>query len=225
MNGNVYKKGADKQVKLKFCGLCLAEDFTAVNEAKPDYVGFVFYEKSKRNLSFDEALHLRHSLSNSIKTVGVFVDAEISFIAQLFDAGIISVAQLHGSESASYIKELRLTVPQVEIWKAFEIKTSADIQAANQSSADFVLLDGGKGQGQTFNWSFLKEIERPYGLAGGMSVENIELALANCKPALIDVSSGIEASDPDKEGKPHKSAALMQAFAQKVRAQSPNTAP
>lgn len=201
---------------VKFCGICSPDDLEAVNEIAPDYVGFVFFDKSKRNLSADEARTLRAGIDSKIKAVGVFVDADPAFIVRLFEAGTIQIAQLHGNEDARYIEGLRALAPTLEIWQAFEIKCAADIEAANASSADFVLLDGGKGEGRSFDWALLGKVARPFGLAGGMSIENVGPALMNSQPSLIDVSSGIESSLTDAQGKPRKSRILMQGFMRMV---------
>ncbi len=201
---------------IKFCGICSPDDLEAVNEIAPDYIGFVFFEKSKRKVSADEARALRAGINGKIQTVGVFVDAEPAFIARLFEEKTIQIAQLHGNEDDRYIEELRVLAPKLEIWQAFEIKCAADIEAANASKAEFVLLDGGKGEGHTFDWALLAKVVRPFGLAGGMSVENVGPALMNCRPSLVDVSSGIESSLTDAQGKPRKSRALMQSFLRMV---------
>ena len=100
--------------KIKFCGLTRPCDIEAVNELKPDYIGFVFWERSKRYITRWEAKELKAMLSKDIKAVGVFVDEDISQVAELLKDGIIDIAQLHGSEDEAYIKELRkLTDKQI----------------------------------------------------------------------------------------------------------------
>lgn len=93
--------------QIKICGLRREEDIHIVNELKPEYIGFVFYEKSKRNVTEEQAERLRNMLSEDIIPVGVFVDADIEFVAGLLKKKIISIAQLHGHESEEYIKKLR----------------------------------------------------------------------------------------------------------------------
>lgn len=206
---------------IKFCGICSPDDLKAVNEIAPEYIGFVFFEKSKRKVSAEEACALKAMLAERIKAVGVFVDAEPEFIAKLFEEGTIQVAQLHGTEDAAYIERLRSLAPELEIWQAFEVKDATDIEAANASYADFVLLDGGKGEGRAFDWTLLAQIARPFGLAGGMSIETVGSALLNCQPSLVDVSSGIESALTDARGKPRKSEALMRGFVSMVEQSAP----
>ena len=93
--------------KIKICGLRRPEDIEAVNKYLPEYVGFVFYKKSKRYVTEEQAEKLRELLDEKIISVGVFVNADKDEILRLMRKGIISVAQLHGNESEDYIKELK----------------------------------------------------------------------------------------------------------------------
>jgi len=92
--------------KIKICGLKRLEDIEIVNKYKPDYIGFVFAE-SKRKVNYDLAKQMKDNLDSSIKSVGVFVDADIDEILESYDLGIIDMAQLHGSESEEYIGKLK----------------------------------------------------------------------------------------------------------------------
>ena len=89
-------------VKVKICGLRRREDIEYVNQYKPDFVGFVFYEKSKRAVSAAQAQELKQLLDKQIKAVGVFVNAEPQLIAQLVASKTIDLVQLHGDEDAAY---------------------------------------------------------------------------------------------------------------------------
>lgn len=177
--------------KIKFCGLRRPEDIEFANELKPEYIGFVFAKNSKRYVSPSEAEALKKKLDPSIQAVGVFVNEEPEFVAELLNNNIIDIAQLHGNESDDYILKLRTLSPKTII-KAFKIKSEADISLAEKSKADFVLLDSGAGTGQTFNWSLIKNINRDYFLAGGLSPENVKKAVSTLHPFALDVSSGIE---------------------------------
>ena len=176
---------------IKLCGLSRLEDIEVANNLKPEYIGFVFWDKSKRNVSYEKAKELRSALDSSIKSVGVFVKADIDFVCRLLDDGIINIAQLHGGEDDEYIKELRSKTDK-PIIQAFRIETESDIDKVNASSADYVLLDSGKGTGIVFNWELIKNVNRPFFLAGGLSCDNIEDAVKNIRPFAVDVSSGIE---------------------------------
>ena len=189
--------------KIKFCGLKRIEDIRVVNELKPDFIGFVFWEKSKRNVSGEEAIELGKALLPGIKKVGVFVDEEPEKVAALLADGVIDIAQLHGHEDEEYIGRLRTLSGNAPVIKAFVIKGVDDIQMARLSSADYLLLDSGKGTGQTFNWELIKEaqFDKPYFLAGGLGTENVADAIKELKPYAVDVSSGIETDgvkDPEK---------------------------
>lgn len=177
--------------KIKFCGLRRPEDIEFANELKPEFIGFVFAKNSKRYVSPSEAEALKKKLDPSIQAVGVFVNEEPEFVAELLNKNIIDIAQLHGNESDDYILKLRTLSPKTII-KAFKIKSEADISLAEKSKADFVLLDSGAGTGQTFNWSLIKNINRDYFLAGGLSPENVKKAVSTLHPFALDVSSGIE---------------------------------
>ncbi len=178
---------------IKICGLFRPEDIFYVNEALPDYAGFIInFEKSHRNVSPDTVVTLKSLLLPDIKSVGVFVDEDISSICRLYDTGALDVIQLHGHESNIYINELRKLIPKAIIWKAFKIRRESDIMYCMKSDADMILLDNGCGTGDTFNWKLTKNITRPYILAGGLTPKNIPDAIKKLKPWGIDISSGVE---------------------------------
>lgn len=177
--------------KIKLCGLSRICDIEFVNELKPEYIGFVFSQKSKRYVSPEKAAKLKQLLDNDIQAVGVFVNENPKTIAEFLNNDIIEIAQLHGDEDKNYIKQLRQLTDR-PIIKAFCIKTASDIAVVENSIADYVLLDSGAGTGMTFNWQLIQNIKRPYFLAGGLSPNNIEDAIKNLHPFAVDVSSGIE---------------------------------
>ncbi|HWR22494.1 MAG TPA: phosphoribosylanthranilate isomerase [Feifaniaceae bacterium] len=182
--------------KLKICGLFRAADIAYVNEAKPDYIGFVF-AKSRRQVTYALARALRERLAPEIMPVGVFVNAPQAEILKLYRENVISVAQLHGGESRAYIE--RLKEKGVPIIKAVRVESGADITAHMDSPADYLLLDNGAGgTGTMFDWSFLSACTRPYFLAGGVNLGNIADALA-LHPYCVDISSGAE-TDGVKDG-------------------------
>ncbi len=188
---------------VKFCGMTSLKDIEAANALRPDYVGFVFWEKSKRNVLRQQALEMRKALLPEIKAVGVFVDEAPEKVAALLTDGVIDIAQLHGSEDEEYIVRLRELAGDKPIIKAFVINGSSDIEAAQRCSADYLLLDSGKGTGRTFNWELIKdaEFDRPFFLAGGLGSENVADAIKAVRPYAVDVSSGIETEggkDPEK---------------------------
>lgn len=214
------------EVRVKFCGISQAEDAAAINELMekglgPDYVGLVFWAKSRRAVVPHEAHKLRATLDGRVRTVGVFVDADVQEIACLHEQGVIDVAQLHGSEDDAFIARLRDAALGLEVWKAFEVPSGergAEVVArANASSADLMLLDAGKGEGNAFDWSLLGALTRPFALAGGLDAHNVGEALARCSPVMVDVSSGIEVKTRSADGRTRKDVRRMQAFMRAVR--------
>ena len=177
--------------KIKMCGLSRTEDIQAANAIKPDYIGFVFAEISKRRVPALEASKLKSKLDPEIKAVGVFLDDKLDFVASMLNLGIVDVVQLHGSEDEEYIEKVR-KITNKPIIKAFIIRSQEDVERAEKSTADYILLDGGKGEGRAFDWSLLKAIKRPYFLAGGLNPDNVGDAVKALKPYAVDVSTGIE---------------------------------
>lgn len=195
--------------KIKFCGLFQPCDIEAVNEIQPEYIGFVFVANSKRYITFEKAKQFKQMLFPNIKVVGVFSDESIDVIAKLMNDNVIDIAQLHGNEDENYIRQLRKKTNKCLI-KAFCIKSKQDVINAKKSSADYILLDAGKGSGKKFNWQLIEDINRPYFLAGGLDFSSVNDAIKKLHPFALDVSSGIE-----NNGKKDK--AKMAAFAHIVR--------
>jgi phosphoribosylanthranilate isomerase len=178
--------------KIKICGIRRDEDIRLVNEARPDYIGFILnFPKSHRNITPARAAQLKAMLTPEIKAVGVFVNQPLETVANVAHRGIVDVIQLHGQEDEDYIVRLR-QLTDIPIWKAFKIRSQADLSAAAACSADEILLDNGYGTGQCFDWSLTGGLTRPFLLAGGLTPENIPQAIALMAPKLIDISSGVE---------------------------------
>ena len=195
--------------KIKMCGLRRKEDIEAVNELRPDYVGFVFFPGSKRYITPEKAKELKAGLAPGIRTVGVFVDEKPENVAWLLEEGVIDIAQLHGNEDEAYLESLR-GLTEKPLIQAFRIRSEADIQRAIASSSEEILLDAGAGDGRTFDWSLLAKVTRPYFLAGGLNPENVSGAVRTLNPYAVDVSSGIETDGfKDKE--------KMRAFVREIR--------
>lgn len=178
--------------KIKICGLYRDQDIDYVNEARPDYAGFILhFSKSHRNLDVDRALKLRNRLLSQIRAVSVFVDQPMETVIFTAERLRSDVIQLHGHEDDNYIEELREKTGR-EIWKAFKVRCEEDLVAASSCKADMVLLDNGYGTGQTFDWSLLQAFDRPFILAGGLTPFNISDAIGRLKPTAVDLSSGVE---------------------------------
>ena len=195
-------KEQQQRTKIKICGLKRPEDITYVNEAKPDYCGFIIeFPKSTRNVTGDQVRTLIANLHPDIIPVGVFVNASPERVEELLLDGTIQIAQFHGQEDDDYIRRIQKSTGH-QVIKAFSIKTAQDIEQALQSPADYILLDQGSGgTGKTFDWSLIPEISIPFFLAGGLGTENLEQAIRQVHPWAVDLSSSLEIGgykDPDK---------------------------
>lgn len=184
------------RIKIKICGLSRPCDIDYVNEAGPDYCGFIIdVPKSRRNVTAAQVRDLRSRLLPSITPVGVFVNAPAAAVAALLADGTISIAQLHGQEDENYLSNLR-QLTKAPIIQAFSIKSTADVQRAQASSADYILLDNGAGgTGAAFDWNLLRPVRRPYFLAGGLTPDNLDRAVqaaAHTPLFCTDLSSGVE---------------------------------
>jgi phosphoribosylanthranilate isomerase len=181
--------------KIKICGLSREADIEAVNRVLPDYIGFVFAE-SRRKVSMETAAALKVKLDTRIQAVGVFVNEDIERIAEIYRRGIIDIVQLHGDEDDVYINELK-NLCCCPVIKAVGVSS---FLPALSNGADFLLFDTltkqRGGTGTAFDWNILKDYrERPYFLAGGLSIENVEAAVRLLHPYCVDVSSGVETEE------------------------------
>ena len=198
--------------KIKICGLKRPEDIEAVNRYGPDYCGFIVdYPQSHRNLNPDQVRTLVQNLDRErITPVGVFVNSPMENVAKLLNDDTVAMAQLHGTEDEEYLRKLR-TLTDKPVIKAFPIREVADLKKAAVCSADYLLLDRGKGEGKSFDWELLQSPEgaeafsgirtRNWFLAGGLSLMNIEEAITKFHPWCVDLSSAVETDrrkDPDK---------------------------
>ena len=182
-----------QKTKIKICGLKRPEDIAYVNEAKPDYCGFIIeFPKNSRNVTGNQVRILIAKLDKNIIPVGVFVNAAPERVEELLLDGTIRIAQLHGQEDDDYIRRIQKNTGS-QVIKAFSVKTAQDIELALKSPADYILLDqGGGGTGQTFDWSLIPEIKRPFFLAGGLGPDNLEQAVDMIRPYAVDLSSSVE---------------------------------
>ena len=197
--------------KVKMCGISMVETIPAVVEARPDYMGLVF-APSKRQVTIDKAkilveeLHrgyakkygsdTEHDKNDTIKTVGVFVNETVDNLVTIANETNLDAVQLHGDEDEAFIQSLK-ECTNVEVWKAVQIRSTADAEKWIDSSADMLLFDAYHkaergGTGEVFDWSCLDEFERPFMLAGGIDSTNVARAIRTVRPYGIDISSGIE---------------------------------
>lgn len=186
--------------RVKICGLSRPEDIFQANKLKPDYIGFVFYPKSKRAVTQSQAALLKAMLDKEIKAVGVFVNADIAFIEKLAQLRIIDLVQLHGDEDSLYIQELRKRV-YIPIIKAIRVQGEESLQNLRNYQVDFFLFDTYKpghygGTGERFNLELEGvTIPKPYFIAGGLDASNVAQVIAqNPHAYAVDVSGGVEDS-------------------------------
>ncbi|MDE7194883.1 MAG: phosphoribosylanthranilate isomerase [Oscillospiraceae bacterium] len=181
-------------VKIKLCGMFREQDIDYVNEALPDYIGFiVMFPKSHRNIGFETALRLRSRLDPRIKSVAVSVNAPLEEFAEYVKSGAADILQCHGSEDGEYIARLR-ELTGAPIIKAVRVTAQSDIERAQTLGADFLLTDSGTGSGKLFDHSLIDpvKINRPFFLAGGLTPENLAETAKRVRPYGVDLSSGIE---------------------------------
>ena len=193
------------------CGISKVETIPAVVEAKPNYMGLVF-APSKRQVTVEQAKTLVEELhkgcakkygsdtepdkNDTIKTVGVFVNETVDNLVTIANEVNLDAVQLHGDEDETFIQSLKERT-NVEVWKAVQIRSAADVEEWIDSSADMILFDAYHkdergGTGEVFDWSSLDEFERPFMLAGGIDSTNVARAIRTVRPYGLDTSSGIE---------------------------------
>ncbi|WP_231426024.1 phosphoribosylanthranilate isomerase [Pedobacter sp. Leaf250] len=168
-----------RSVKLKVCGLKFAANIAAVASLQPDYLGFIFYEKSPRLIS-DVSAELIKYIPSEVKTVGVFVDEDLETVKKKVNLYQLKAVQLHGSESVEYCIALKSTFSGVEVIKAFGVDENFDFAVLNNYAAvvDYFLFDTKTkthgGSGRTFDWKILEsyKLNKPYFLSGGIDLEH-----------------------------------------------------
>lgn len=208
------KRGNAPQIKI--CGITKKEEAEFLNEAGVDYAGFVFYRKSKRNVTFTQAKEIFPCLSDSIKKVAVFVSPTPEETAQAEEAGF-DILQIHGPFSEEIIKKSRHPIWQaVNIRQAEESRRLSDRGepeasgvGTERSEAGSRLLDGiaglvldgaEYGGGKAFDWEkngVLSEYKKNFPdvrliLAGGLNRDNVAEGIRLFAPDVVDVSSGVE---------------------------------
>ncbi|MCK0069239.1 phosphoribosylanthranilate isomerase [Kordiimonas laminariae] len=207
---------------VKICGITEAEHAKTAAHAGARWLGFVFFEKSPRNLTIEAARSLGPKLPSGPKKVGVFVNASDELLGQAINALSLDVVQLHGSETPEDAKRIKEKFG-VRIIKAFGVSTLEDLKKADPFTgiADRILFDAKPPKGAvlpggnavSFPWNILKGQELPYRwmLAGGLSAENAQQAIEESDAQALDISSGVENS-PGK-----KSNVMIEAFLQAVK--------
>ena len=186
-----------RRIRVKICGITSIEDAQAVCDSGADAIGLVFYEKSPRNVSIEQAVAICDSLPPFITSVGLFLDAPVSFVDSVLESVPLDLLQFHGSETPEYCASFKR--PYI---KAVGMKNrqAADFaQYADQfTEAKGFLVDShgaGKagGTGHTFDWKNTpRDYHKPIILAGGLNPNNIAQAIEQVSVYAVDLSSGVE---------------------------------
>jgi len=192
-------------MKIKVCGITNIEDALRAEALGADALGFVFYNKSKRYISPTEVKIITNKLSPFTMKVGVFVNESPDMINILSEETGINTLQLHGNEQPEILSKLLL--PAI---KAFRINDDFEFKQLDNYSNFSILLDTHSnddygGTGQTFTWELIpNEIRKKIILAGGISIDNIEILFKKIKPAEIDLSSSLEIEPGKKDNEKMK---------------------
>ncbi len=189
-------------LRVKICGITRLQDVHAACAAGADALGFVFYEKSPRNVSIETAAALLRALPPFVQSVGLFVDAEPAFIAAVLKAVPLDLLQFHGDETPADCE--RHGRPYI---KAIRVNQDTDLlkYAADFGSARGLLLDAwvagvAGGTGERFDWDLIPaELPGSIILSGGLTPDNVATAVQQVRPWAVDVSSGVEVSKGIKD--------------------------
>ena len=190
-------------VAAKICGLSTPETLDAAVAAGARHVGFVFFPKSPRGISPEQAGALGARAPGQIGKVGVFVDPDDELVAEAVVQGGLTAIQLHGGEPPARLAALKARFPGIEIWKAVPVRTRADLAAAlpYRGAADRILYDARTppgtlpgGMGLRFDWTLLDGFAHPLAwlLSGGLDADNVAEAARITQARMVDVSSGVE---------------------------------
>lgn len=192
-------------VKVKICGVRDADAVRASVEAGAAYLGFVFFAKSPRAVSADEARDLALETPPGLCKVGLFVDPTDAFLDQTLATAPLDMLQLHGRETPERVAEIARRVG-LPIMKAVSIGAAQDLPAlaAHEATADQILCDARPpsdhplpgGAGVSFDWRLIagRRWRRPWMLAGGLTTANVAEAIRLTGATQVDVSSGVESA-------------------------------
>ncbi len=184
-------------MKIKICGLTNSNDAQLACRLGADYLGVILTEKSKRYVAPEQLPTLFDDVPKTARRVGVFVNASLDFIKKSIELGELDIVQCHGDESVEYLESIK----DVEVWAARSVATEEQLKKVVDLPVSMLLLDAPKGDSSTTcNWALAEKLAslRPIMLAGGLSVENLALAMATVKPYGVDVASGVELNPREK---------------------------
>lgn len=197
-----------RRIRIKICGMTRLEDALCAAEAGVDALGFIFYAKSPRSIDPEAAQRIIAQLPPFVDAVGVFVDRELQQVEAIVKQCCLNYAQLHGAESPEDCRHLAQIAAPCQVLKAIRVgpQTTAAEVAPYQDSIQGFLLDTYQknavgGTGETFDWSLVGRLNlmKPFLLAGGLSVDNIRLALEQVLPYGVDTNSGLETAPGIKD--------------------------
>jgi phosphoribosylanthranilate isomerase len=188
-------------VRVKICGITTVDDALSAVTAGADALGFVFFARSPRNVSPDEAAGIIRRLPPFVQTVGLFVNEDAETVNGIADRCGLDIVQLHGDESPAYCDLIHRRV-----LKAFRVRDAASLEAMGNYRVAGYLLDAWKkdaygGTGHTFDWELAKgaAVHGPLVLAGGLDPDNVAEAVRRVRPYAVDVSSGVESTPGKKD--------------------------
>lgn len=187
-------------IPTKICGITNLDDANVAVENGASAIGFIFYEKSPRTISINNAKSISKHLPKTIARVGVFVNHEKDFIHEAISEVPLDMIQLHSDETPDFCNQF-----DVAILKALRIKNEASLSVMDQYDVAVFLLDTFSndqygGTGETFDWSVLnRKFKTPIILSGGLNSENILDAIDAVNPSAVDVNSGVESSPGKKD--------------------------
>ena len=187
-------------IPTKICGITNLDDANVAIENGASAIGFIFYEKSPRTISINNAKSISKHLPKTIARVGVFVNHEKDLIRLAISEVPLDMIQLHGDETPDFCNQF-----DVAILKALRIKNEASLSVMDQYDVAVFLLDTFSndqygGTGETFDWSVLnRKFKTPIILSGGLNSENILNAIDAVNPSAVDVNSGVESSPGKKD--------------------------
>ncbi len=197
-------------IRIKICGITSIGDAQLAVNAGADAIGLVFYASSPRSVSIEQAAVIANSVGPFVTVVGLFVDADEVFIRDVLAKVSLHVLQFHGNETAQFCELF-----QRPYMKAIRMRPELDLQEAIDAypGASALLLDAYRpgvpgGTGETFDWLRVPiNTARPIVLAGGLTPENVALAVTSVSVYGVDVSGGVE-SAPGKKAA-HKITAFI----------------
>ncbi len=196
------------RIRIKMCGTTNLADAMVAVEAGVDTLGFIFYEKSPRNIDPEAARIIIEQLPPFVDTVGVFVDRDREEVEEIIRYCRLGYAQLHGLESPKYCERLARFAPPCQVLKALRVgdhTRAEDIEPYHEHVKGFLLdtyqKDKVGGTGKRFDWSIIKRLnlKKTWILAGGLDVDNVAEAVEAVAPYGVDVNSGVEKRPGEKD--------------------------